>query len=310
MAWQEVYGGPNTSGAEVSSKPAPDADNVLHPNGVQANPEDFSLALKKLRARRPSTSTVPSPRPPHLVESSPHRQPTEKAAKKKPIKQQEVYGRTPIHDAVAQALSQTPPDWLTLTRRLATQSNITDRWESQGRLAELHVYDVIHNVATSGPYRKKIDMKPLNHHDTPRYSFRRHDNAGIRIWDKDKKREREIDVFFLARGGHMMPSVVEVKTYGELSRDHMEEFLDPDRLEQLIEPIYAAFGKRPAMMLVATASSFNPNSRNLRRFRDNGGYTVTMQPSHDDFTYYTQHTLGSSGGRIDLLPRGLPAKRK
>jgi hypothetical protein len=306
MALQEVYGGPNTSGAEFSAspKPVPDADKVLHPNGVQANPGDFSLALKELKARRPSTSTVPSPRPPRLVESSPPRQPTEKT----PVKKQVVYERTPIHDAVAEALSRTPPDWLTLTRRLATQSNITDPLESQGRLAELYVYDVIHGVATSGPYRKKIDMQSLNNHDTPRYSFRKQDNAGIRIWDKKKKREREIDVFFLARGGYMMPSVVEVKTYGELSRDRLEEFLDPDRLEQLVEPIYDAFGKRPAMMLVATASSFNPNSRNLRRFRDNGGYTVTMQPSHEDFTYYTQHTLGSSGGRIDLLQGRLSAR--
>jgi len=286
MALQEVCGGPYTSEHAASR-----ADLTVVPNadiepskGVQVTPLLFARRLQEFRQREREAHLTPATPPQRSVWT------TESDEKTWPLRQMRgtvvttsavPYARTPVHDTIAEELAQRPADFPSIVKNLRWDPSQMYPGQLLGDVAETHVDHAWEEIAEANGLKGLIETAPKNTWHFRGYTFIREGGGGITIHNKRRGTYHgEIDNFALVNTKDgVVPTISEVKAHNRIhGGKRVDLFLRRGTLDRVHGVLGDIFEASPAVMLIATKGSINPDSPEINRFEDKGGYVVYMQP--------------------------------
>lgn len=210
----------------------------------------------------------------------------EKAPLTEAEKSQKLFSTNPFLDTFCDLIPTILPNWNSLTRELATfpiEKNYPvhrDPAALPGILAEIHVKQVITNLASSDDFNKFCEIPSLDGKRTKNYHFEEKNGRLIAIHTRTNTEKAEYDALMIING---LPTIFESKAHGDTnSPSGLRKFLsNPEQLqENYFPPLKEYFQTEEIGLVIVTVPGLIKKGSPIQfSFLKKGGKIVRMKPS-------------------------------
>lgn len=273
---------------------------VLDTEGGQVTPIDFALKLQRIHQLQQATQIDPQLSAPRLVYSSESRAPVRTKRYRATS-----YVKTPTHKAIAYELRQRPASLSAITLGLKPDPSHEAFGRLVGDVAETHVAQTFQDLAASEAFKDIIELSPSETWHVGEFCFIRKGGGGITIYnEREEVYYGELDnLIFVHIEDRVIPTASEVKAHNKNHNGQLVDlFLRDGALNHTPGILEHVYHEKPAVLLVATEGSINPQSDEIHRFKSKGGIVTYMHPSLGELVGYA-HRIREESQRYVPIPR-------